>query len=93
MPIKFAPSDRIEEYRAEIDQLLMAIAKYMIDEGEDPEDWVNCTFASNESSLGDFLCSEEDLTSLGNDLQMQPLSFRDLLVEVAVTMRQRRRAV
>jgi hypothetical protein len=93
MAVQFAPFNRVEEYRTEIDRLLLAIAKYMIEEGESHEEWVDFTFVSNESSLGDFLCSEEDLASLAVDLQLHPLSFRDLLVDVAITMRQRERTV
>jgi hypothetical protein len=93
MAVKFAPFNRVEEYRAEIDQLLLAITKYMIEEGESPEEWVDFTFVSNESSLGDFLCSEEDLASLAVDLRLHSLGFRDLLVDVAITMRQRGRSV
>jgi len=92
MAIEFAPSNRVEEYRPEVDQLLLAIAKYMIEEGESPEEWVEFTFVSNESSIGDFLCSEEDLASLAGDLQLHPLGFRESLVDVAVTIRQRERS-
>ena len=73
--IKFAPFNRAAEYRTEIDQLLLAIAKYLIEDGESPEEWVDFTFVSNESSLGDFLSSEDDLVSLATDLQLRPLAF------------------
>jgi hypothetical protein len=89
--VVFAASQKVEEYREETNALLFAIAKYMIEDGEDPEDWVACTFVSNESSLGDFLCSEQDLVSLVKDLQMPTLRMRDLLCDIAAIMRQKLR--
>ncbi len=84
--IEFAATDKIDRLRPEVDELLVAIAKYMIEPGDSAEEWANSAFVSDESSIFNFLC-EKDVDSMRKDLGLLSLSGGDLIWVVAQTMR------
>jgi hypothetical protein len=88
--IEFAPAVRVESLRDEVDELLRQIAPLMIEPDESVDDWVNYVFASDESSLGDFLSDDSDLVWLRERLVMPELKLQDSICDVALALSNQR---
>jgi hypothetical protein len=88
--IVYAPGNKIRLFQAEVDELILAIAAFMIEPGEDVADWANSVFVSDESRVGDFLYSGFDLGLLAERLGLPPLEHKDLVSDVAETLHQMR---
>ena len=88
--IKYAPGERVRKFRVEIDELILAIAPFMIEPDEDIHDWANFVFVSDESSIGDFLYLDDQVRSLSEKLGLPLLQSRDLICEVAEILHQKK---
>jgi hypothetical protein len=88
--IKFAPSTTIDIYLVEVEELLVAIAKYMVEDGEDYAEWARHVFVSDESCIGDFLSQETEVVSLSDDLGLHQLRAIDRVCDVAAILHQRK---
>jgi hypothetical protein len=88
--VVFAANGKIRAYRTEVDELLLAIAVYMIEPGEDDEDWARDAFVSDESRIGDFLSFDPEVKLLSESLGLPQLSRKDFICDVAETLHQRK---
>jgi hypothetical protein len=88
--IEFAFDGKVQRFQAEVDELILAIATYMIEPGEDIADWASSVFVSDESCIGDFLTYERDVENLRKRLNIPTLQRRDFVCEVAETLYQMR---
>jgi len=89
--IEFASSVTVRQLQTEVDELLLAIAPFMIEPGEDAEEWAGSVFVSDESSIGDFLNSTSALGPLAESLGLPALQKRGLIRDVAETLQQRKK--
>ncbi len=89
--ITFASTSKIDQFQTEVDELILAIAPFMIEPNEDEQDWADSVFVSDESRLGDFLSQESDLPALSEKLGLPLLERRDLIGTVAELLHQSKR--
>ena len=89
--ISFASTSKIKQFQSEVDTVILAIAPFMIDPDEDPQEWAAYVFVSDESSIGDFLSDESALPSLSQSLHVPLLKSQDLVSDVAEFLHQRER--
>ncbi len=89
--IQFASTSKIEKFQDEVDAIILAIAPFMIEPGEDPQDWAEGVFVSNESCIEDFLSNPSELPALSQSLDMPLLERRNLVWEAAELLHQRKR--
>jgi len=89
--IEFASSVAVHQLQTEVDEVILAIAPFMIEPGEDAEEWAGSVFVSDESSIGDFLNSTSELGPLAERLGLPALQMRDLIRDVAETLRQKKK--
>lgn len=81
--IHLPPLEGVISHAANIDRLLMAVAKFMW-EG-DAGEWVDNCFVSDMSSLGDFGLENAEIEKLGKELGLE-LKQQDLLMDIAMRM-------
>ena len=58
LKIVSAPQDYVETYSKEVDKLLLMIGKHVMEE-DYPGEWASSCFVTDESTLGDFISSED----------------------------------
>jgi hypothetical protein len=86
--ITFAPGEKIRRYQAEVDELILAIAHFMIEPGEDAGEWASSVFVTDESYLGDLLYPTGDLKLLAERLGVPQLRWKDSIADIAETLHQ-----
>lgn len=79
-----APQVETDRYEEELLKLLRMIAVSL--EAENPDDWTDHVYITDESSVGDFLLDQADVTVLVGQLGFQ-VDRSSLLVDVAARMR------
>jgi len=88
--IEFASGEKVRHFQPEVDELIFEIAAFMVEPGEDVADWASYVFVSDESRLGDFLSSADELKMLGDKLGLPALQRSDFVREVAEMLHQMR---
>jgi len=88
--VTFAPGEKIRRFQAEVDELILAIAPFMIEPGEDVVEWASSVFVTDESHIGDFLYPTGDLKLLAERLGLPPLEWKDSIADVAEILHQTR---
>ena len=87
--VVFAAGRKIRAFRTEVDKLLLMIAVYMVEPGDEVEEWTRNIFVSDESRIGDFLAFDS-VNLLSKTLDLPQLSGKDFICDVAETLHQRK---
>jgi hypothetical protein len=81
--ITFATREKVRRYQTEVDELILAVAPFMVEPGEDVVEWASSVFVTDESHLGDFLYPTGDLKLLSERLGLPPLEWKNSIGDVA----------
>lgn len=65
MTVVAASQEQVEVYAAEVDEVLRAIAKLMLEPDGDLEDWIGHCFVTDGSEVGDFFRDDAQCDALG----------------------------
>jgi hypothetical protein len=84
--VNFAESPMIDHYDAQVNQILLSIAKHMIEEDDDPQEWANSVFVSDMSQFSDFGLNDGEMCFVSLDLGGIPVNRGDYIYAVAAKM-------
>lgn len=85
--IIWSPDVKVRQHREQVDVLMRKIAElFYCKKSEDVEDWLRHCFTSDESTLADFLDSEQEVQYLSDVLGF-PVESRNYIWEVALRMK------